>query len=86
MNKTLYLNTNLIFLRRSLKMSQCKFADFIGLSRGQVGNYEMGLYEPKIETLIKISDHFKISIDDLLLTNLNTQTNEKSSIGRVAQG
>lgn len=86
MNKTIYLNTNLIFLRHSIKFSQMEFGWLFDLSRGQVRSYETGLHEPKIKTLIKISHHFKISINDLLLINLNTQTNEKSSIRSVAQG
>ncbi len=51
-------------------MSQTQFADLFGLQRTTVGAYEEGRAEAKVETLINVSEYFKISIDDLLKKEL----------------
>ncbi|MCT8338952.1 helix-turn-helix domain-containing protein [Flavobacteriaceae bacterium TK19130] len=56
---------------RSVKtLSQQAFAELFGLKRGTLGAYEEGRSEPKIETIIKIANHFSIPIDDLLTKEL----------------
>lgn len=56
---------------RSVKsLSQQSFAEMFDLKRGTLGAYEEGRSEPKIETLIKIANHFSIPIDDLLTKEL----------------
>lgn len=56
---------------RSLKsLSQQAFADIFDLKRGTLGAYEEGRSEPKTETIIKIANHFSISIDDILTKEL----------------
>lgn len=53
-------------LRQKKGLSQYEFAEKIGFSRGQVGNYEQGRREPDYETLNKIANFFKVSVDYLL--------------------
>lgn len=56
---------------RSLKaMSQQAFAEVFGLKRATLGAYEEGRSEPKIDTIIKIANHFSIKVDDLLTSEL----------------
>lgn len=56
---------------RSVKgMSQQAFAELFDLKRGTLGAYEEGRSEPKIETLIKIANHFSITTDTLLTTEI----------------
>ncbi|PKV49392.1 DNA-binding XRE family transcriptional regulator [Aquimarina sp. MAR_2010_214] len=56
---------------RSVKgLSQQAFAELFDLKRGTLGAYEEGRSEPKIETLIKVANHFSIVIDDLLTNEL----------------
>ena len=51
-------------------MSQQSFAEMFDLKRGTLGAYEEGRSEPKIETIIKIANHFSIPIGDLLTKEL----------------
>ena len=56
---------------RSVKhMSQLEFAALFDLKRGTLGAYEEGRSEPKIDTIIKVSQYFKIAIDKLLTREL----------------
>ncbi len=56
---------------RSVKsLSQQSFAEIFDLKRGTLGAYEEGRSEPKIETIIKIANHFSIPIGDMLTKEL----------------
>jgi transcriptional regulator with XRE-family HTH domain len=56
---------------RSVKnLSQQSFADLFGLKRGTLGAYEEGRSEPKIETIIKVTNYFSITVDELLTKDL----------------
>jgi len=56
---------------RSLKsLSQQEFGELLDLKRATLGAYEEERSEPKIETIIKIANHFSIPIDDLLTREL----------------
>lgn len=57
---------NLKKFRKIFKLSQEKFAEEIGISRGQVANYETDASEPSLSTLLKISDFFKVPVDIIL--------------------
>ena len=51
-------------------MTQTDFADLFDLKRTAVGSYEEGRAEAKIDTIIKIADYFKLSLDQLLRKEL----------------
>ena len=53
-------------LRKRKGYTQLEMATNIGLTRGQIANYEQGKREPSFETLIKIADFFGVSLDYLL--------------------
>ena len=53
-------------LRKEKNISQSKLAEEINLSNGAIGNYEQGLREPDISTLIALADYFGVSIDYLV--------------------
>lgn len=54
------------FHRRERSLSQTQLADILGISLRGVQRLELGEVEPKLETLHKISDYMKISINSLL--------------------
>lgn len=68
------LSTNLQLLRKRSRVSQQNIAESIGISRGQLSSYENGFNEPNAETLVAISDHFKLGLDRLLRQDLSTLT------------
>lgn len=65
MKKTI-LAKNIKKLRLFKSMNQTEFAELFGLKRSSIGAYEEGRAEPKLEALIKISDHFDLTIDDIV--------------------
>lgn len=73
------LANNLKHLRNLKRLSQEHLSAEIKISRSQLMSYESGRTEPSIETLIKISDFFKLPVDTLVRNNL-TLSNESSFI------
>jgi len=57
-------------LRLFKNLNQSEFAELFGITRSTVGSYEEGRAEPKLETLLKIADHFKLKVDDLIRSEL----------------
>ena len=53
-------------LRKQSHMTQSELAEKIGKGTSTLQKYELGLLEPGIETLTKLSDIFNVSIDYLL--------------------
>lgn len=53
-------------VRKQEHLSQDEFANLLYVSRQTVSNWETGKSCPDLETLIRISDHFGISVDALL--------------------
>ena len=54
---------NIKILRKEIGISQQALADAIGVSQQSVNKYENHNIEPDIETLKRIADYFKTSID-----------------------
>jgi transcriptional regulator with XRE-family HTH domain len=60
------LGTRLKKLREEKNVSQKEIADYLGVGRSAVANWEADTAEPNSEKLRKISAYFKVSIDFLL--------------------
>lgn len=60
------LEEKLKTLRKQHNFSQQEFADMLHVSRQAVSRWETGRAEPDIEMLKKISQLYKITIDDLI--------------------
>ncbi|WP_109301531.1 helix-turn-helix domain-containing protein [Aquimarina sp. AU474] len=65
-----FFGKNIKKIRGVKGLSQQAFAELFDLKRGTLGAYEEGRSEPKIETIIKIANHFSIQIDDILTNEL----------------
>lgn len=71
---------------RSLKgLSQQDFGELFSIKRGTIGAYEEGRSEPKIETIIRVANHFSIPIDDLLTKELTVNQLSKFNDGLILQ-
>lgn len=66
----LRVGRNLIFLRKSVKLSQCVFADYIEVSRTSYSQYEQGERLPDVHTIHAICNFYHLKIDTLLSTDL----------------
>lgn len=53
-------------LREQNNLTQREFAEKLSVSHGAIGMWETGKRDPDIETLIKMSDFFGVSIDYLI--------------------
>ncbi len=53
-------------LRKNSKVSQAELAKKIGVSSGNVGDWERGRVKPGAEALIALMNYFKVSADYLL--------------------
>ena len=53
-------------LRKKAGISQSELGNKLGVTGQTVLNWESGLYEPKIEYLIKLADFFNVTIDYLV--------------------
>ena len=72
------IGKRLIELRKNNNMTQQDVADGIpGLTIQMISSYETGKQSPSIETLIKISTFFNISIDYLLTGEINSEKTAK---------
>ncbi len=57
---------NIKKIRSIQKLSQSSFAEIFGLSRASIGAYEEGRAEPKLDIIVKIANHFSITVDQLI--------------------
>lgn len=53
-------------LRESRSLTQYQLADKTGLQRAALSHYEKARREPDIETLVKLADFFRVSLDELV--------------------
>lgn len=60
-------------LRKKHGLSQDDFANLFNVSRQTVSNWENGKSYPDLEMIIKISDYFKISVDELLRNDVQSE-------------
>jgi transcriptional regulator with XRE-family HTH domain len=61
-----YFSTNLKKIRQIHNLSQSAFAELLNLNRGVISSYEEQRAQPKIETVLRIAEHFNLSSDELL--------------------
>ncbi|MBX2846460.1 MAG: helix-turn-helix domain-containing protein [Saprospiraceae bacterium] len=66
-----FIGQNIKKIRTVKKLSQQQMSDILGVSRASVGSYEEGRAEPKIDTIIRIANHFSITIDALLTREIS---------------
>ncbi len=65
-----YLSNNLRILRRRANKSQAALANTLELTRNKVASYEYDQARPSLEVLRRYSEHFQVSIDDMINRNL----------------
>ena len=63
---------NLKSLRKQKDLRQDEIKSLLGFSRTTWSNYELGLSEPSLAGLVKISKFFGVTLDDLLTADLGS--------------
>src|ERR1035438_1594416 len=64
------LATNLKFLRKKTGKTQDALSSEVNIGRTTIANYEAGISEPNVDTLLTFSKYFGISVGDLLSKNM----------------
>ena len=64
--------------RERAGLTQSQAASYIGVKSYQLGNYETNRSEPNITTLKKMSEIYKVSVDELIGNFKFKDTNQKS--------
>lgn len=59
-------SNNLKVLRKEYKLSQDDLASHLNLSSKTISSWEKGRSEPKINMLLKLSDYFNVTLDELI--------------------
>lgn len=67
--KTMMSTLNLKNLREKFDLKQSEMAKIMHVSRVSYCNYENGINEPSLESLILVADYFHVSVDYLLGRN-----------------
>lgn len=70
-----FISENITFLVKKGKHTQDDFGLIFDLKKGVINQYILGKSNPKIETIQRICQHFKISIDDFINTDLSDNKN-----------
>lgn len=78
-----FFGTNIKKIRQVKGLSQKAFADLLDLNRGVISSYEEGRAEPKIETLLKVANHFSLDLDQLLTETL--QAHQLANVSDMEQ-
>lgn len=68
------IGSNIKLLRKRQGKSQEELAAILGLTRSSYSGYENGVADPSIQTLILISDYYKIPLDSLMRKDFNDFT------------
>ena len=69
----MYLSKNIRHLRREHKLTQSDVADQIGKSKENVSAYEKERSLPPIDVILKLSEIFQVTIDDLVNKDLSKE-------------
>ena len=70
-------------LRTTASFSQANFAEIFGVSQQSVQKWEDGSAIPSLDKLIKISKHFDVSLDALILGNTDRIVDEMKNTDTI---
>ncbi len=75
------LRRNLVYLRKSKNLSQKQISEILNINRSTYGHYETGKTEPTSSILLKLSEHYKVTPNDLLIKDISSSLfNQKKSV------
>lgn len=81
----MYLDSNIEYLMKINRLKLADFGEMFDLSVAVVSSYARGNNNPKVETILKICDVFKISVDDFLKKDLSKSKTKIGLLGYEAK-
>lgn len=79
----IHLRHNIKYLRKQRKWSQEELGSHIGITKEAISTYERGKNQPNVETLTKLSELFSVTIDDLILRNIEEEGTSSAPVARA---
>jgi len=79
----MYLGTNLKHLRKKAGKTQETLSLELNIGRTTIANYEAGISEPNVETLLLFSNFYGVTLDMLLSKNLSKESIIDSDIPKT---
>jgi len=70
----MYIAQNIKYLRKLFNLTQSDLGDKLGIVGNQITRYEKGDSEPPVSKLVLLADLFQVSLQDLVMTDLTTDT------------
>lgn len=64
------LSNNLRYLRKQYQLTQDQMGGILNISRQAYSNYETSNRTPDLDTLLFLSNFYKVTLDELILTDL----------------
>jgi len=64
---------NIRYIRGLKQLTQEELSEELGVRRTTIVNWEQGLSYPKMELLFQVKEYFEVSLDDLLLSNMEVE-------------
>ena len=64
-------------------MTQATLSEAIDRKKSVISNYESGISEPSMETLIMLADFFKVSMSDLISFDLEEHRGNSSNTEQI---
>lgn len=79
------INERLRAVRKANGLTQQNIADYLGLDRTTYTYYEMGDICPSVETFVKLSELYKVSVSYLVCETDNPEKNVSDVLPEVAE-
>ncbi|MEG0365641.1 MAG: helix-turn-helix domain-containing protein [Coprobacillus sp.] len=79
------ISQNLVYLRKSKKISLEELAEAIGVSRQAISKWESGETTPDLPNTIALADFYNVTVDDLI-SRKKENSNGKYVFGMVTVG
>ncbi|BCN31883.1 helix-turn-helix domain-containing protein [Anaeromicropila herbilytica] len=74
---------NLKLIRKERHISQEELAEIMGVSRQAVSKWEQGIGYPEMEKLLLLSKELNVSLDYLMLGEINLTEKQKTSLNNI---
>ncbi|MCI9023245.1 MAG: helix-turn-helix domain-containing protein [Dorea sp.] len=79
------LSNNLRYLRKKYGLTQSQMGEILNISRQAYSNYETNSRTPDLDTLLFLADFYKVSLDDIVLTNLKDKMPYPGKNDRISE-
>lgn len=79
------LSNNLRYLRKKYGLTQSQMGEILNISRQAYSNYETNSRTPDLDTLLFLADFYKVSLDDIVLTNLKDKIPYPGKNDRISE-